>query len=55
LEEDGFKVKVSVGVRHSFEVTIGDELVWSGLEMGPPRTKKWEKEAIMEAVHASKQ
>ncbi len=52
LKEFG-EVTTSNGARNSFEVTRDGELVWSGLTKGPPRTEKWAKDAIIEAVRAA--
>ncbi len=47
------EVTTSKGARNSFEVTLDGELVWSGLTKGPPRTEKWAKDGIVEAVRAA--
>jgi hypothetical protein len=52
LKEHG-DVTFSKGERNSFEVTVDGELVWSGLTKGPPRTEKWAKDGIVEAVRAA--
>ncbi len=46
-------VTVGKGEKNSFQVIVDGEVVWDGLSKGPPRTAKWDREAILAAVRAA--